>query len=117
MSDARRCAGIIAGDDAARGRRPQSAIIVAVSKHFTADSRPLLLAAATLALIVAGGALHLLGEPIAGDAVWAATVAVMLVPLTWSIARTLAAAGSASTRSRWWRWPVRWRSASTWPAP
>jgi heavy metal translocating P-type ATPase len=61
-----------------------------VRKRFTAESRPFLAAAATLALIVAGGALHLLGAPSAGDAVWAATVAVMLVPLTWSIARTLA---------------------------
>jgi len=45
----------------------------------------------TLTLIVAGGVLHLAGAPAAGDAVWAATVAVMLVPLTISIVRTLAA--------------------------
>ncbi|HJX32671.1 MAG TPA: HAD-IC family P-type ATPase, partial [Solirubrobacterales bacterium] len=50
----------------------------------------MLLAAATLALIVAGAALHLLGLGTAGDAVWAATVVTMLVPLTWSILRTLA---------------------------
>ena len=43
-----------------------------------------------LFLIAVGGALHLAGAPEAGDAVWAATVAVMLVPLTWSIVRTLA---------------------------
>jgi heavy metal translocating P-type ATPase len=43
-----------------------------------------------LFLIALGGLLHLLGAPVAGDAVWAATVAVMLVPLTWSILRTLA---------------------------
>jgi heavy metal translocating P-type ATPase len=61
-----------------------------VRKRFAAGSRPLLLAAATLALIVAGAALHLLGLGTAGDAVWAATVVTMLVPLTWSILRTLA---------------------------
>jgi heavy metal translocating P-type ATPase len=43
-----------------------------------------------LFLIALGGALHLLGAPAAGDLVWAATVAIMLVPLTWSILRTLA---------------------------
>jgi heavy metal translocating P-type ATPase len=53
------------------------------------DARPRLLALATLAALAAGGALHLLGAPGAGDAVWAATVAVMLVPLTWSVVRTL----------------------------
>ncbi|HEX8958940.1 MAG TPA: heavy metal translocating P-type ATPase [Solirubrobacterales bacterium] len=55
-----------------------------------ADTRPRLLAFLTLTLIGAGGALHLLGAPTEGDAVWAATVAVMLVPLTVSIVRTLA---------------------------
>ena len=60
-----------------------------MSKRLTAESRSLLLAAATLALIVAGGVLHLLGATTAGDAVWAATVVTMLVPLTWSIVRTL----------------------------
>jgi heavy metal translocating P-type ATPase len=43
-----------------------------------------------LFLIAAGGALALSGAGAAADAVWAATVAVMLVPLTWSILRTLA---------------------------
>lgn len=56
-----------------------------------AERRTRLLPLLTLALIVAGGALHLGGLPTAGDAVWAATVAIMLVPLTVSIARTLAA--------------------------
>ena len=57
----------------------------------TAESRTRLLPLATLTLIVAGGALHMAGAPTAGDAVWAATVAVMLIPLTVSTARTLAA--------------------------
>jgi heavy metal translocating P-type ATPase len=57
---------------------------------FDADARPRLLALACLLLIALGGALSLLGAGTAGDAVWAATVALMLVPLTWSILRTLA---------------------------
>jgi heavy metal translocating P-type ATPase len=55
------------------------------------ETRTRLLPFATLSLIVAGAALHLAGAPSAADAVWAATVAVMLVPLTISIVRTLAA--------------------------
>ena len=54
-----------------------------------AESRPRLLALVCLVLIALGGALSLLGASAAGDAVWAATVALMLVPLTWSILRTL----------------------------
>jgi heavy metal translocating P-type ATPase len=48
-----------------------------------------LLAAGVLAAIGAGGALHLAGEAQLGDAVWAAATAVVLVPLTWSVARSL----------------------------
>ena len=55
-----------------------------------ADARPRLLALVCLALIALGGALSLLGAGAAGDAVWAATVVLMLAPLTWSILRTLA---------------------------
>jgi heavy metal translocating P-type ATPase len=49
------------------------------------------LAAPGLALggILAGGVLALLVSSAAADAVWAATVAFMLVPLTWSVARSL----------------------------
>ena len=36
-----------------------------------------------------GALLHTLGAAAAGDAVWAGTVAIMLVPLTWSVARAL----------------------------
>ena len=54
-----------------------------------ASGRPLALG--ELAAIVAGGALHLAGRPDAGDAVWAASAAVALVPLTWSVGRALAA--------------------------
>lgn len=61
------------------------------SALLTGEGRTRLLPLATLALIAIGTALHLAGVPAAGDAVWAATVAVMLVPLTVSIVRTLAA--------------------------
>ena len=49
-----------------------------------------LLALGALVAIGAGGLLHLLSQPDAGDAVWAASTAVILIPLTWSVARTLA---------------------------
>ena len=45
----------------------------------------------TLFMIVVGAVLSLAGASAAANAVWAATVAVMLVPLTVSIVRTLAA--------------------------
>ncbi len=61
------------------------------SVPLTAESRVRLLPLVTLVLIVAGGALALAGAATAADAVWAATVATMLAPLTVSIARTLAA--------------------------
>ena len=48
-----------------------------------------LLAVGAGAGIVTGAALHALGSPEAGDAVWAVTVAVTLVPLTWSVVRSL----------------------------
>jgi len=48
-----------------------------------------LLALAALAGLLVGGVLHLLGEVGVADAVWAASTAMMLVPLTWSVARTL----------------------------
>jgi heavy metal translocating P-type ATPase len=48
-----------------------------------------LLAAGVLAAIGFGGLLHLLSEPEAGDAVWATATAVVLVPLAWSVARSL----------------------------
>src|SRR4249920_255960 len=47
------------------------------------------LALAALGSVIAGGVLHLAGRETAGDVLWAATVAVMLVPLTWSVARSL----------------------------
>ena len=48
-----------------------------------------LLALAALAGVLGGGVLRLLGDAGAADAVWAASAASMLVPLTWSVARTL----------------------------
>jgi heavy metal translocating P-type ATPase len=49
-----------------------------------------LLALGALAGIAAGGALQLVSLPTAAESAWAATVTVMLVPLTWSVARALA---------------------------
>ena len=48
-----------------------------------------LLAAGVFAAIGLGGLLHLGGEPRAGDAVWAVATAVVLLPLAWSVARSL----------------------------
>ena len=48
-----------------------------------------LLAAGVLAAIGVGGLLHLLSEPEAGDAIWAVATAVVLVPLAWSVGRSL----------------------------
>lgn len=48
-----------------------------------------LLAAGVLAAIGAGGLLHLASEPQAGDAVWAVATAVVLVPLAWSVGKSL----------------------------
>jgi heavy metal translocating P-type ATPase len=48
-----------------------------------------LLALAALSAVAAGGLLHLVGQPSVGDSLWAASVAVMLIPLTWSVLRTL----------------------------
>jgi heavy metal translocating P-type ATPase len=49
------------------------------------------LALAALAGVLGGGALHLAGRPAAGNVTWATTVAVMLVPLAWSVGRSLIA--------------------------
>jgi heavy metal translocating P-type ATPase len=48
-----------------------------------------LLALAALAAVVVGGALRLAGLDEAGNALWAVSVAVMLVPLGWSVLRSL----------------------------
>jgi P-type E1-E2 ATPase len=48
-----------------------------------------LLALGALAAVVGGGLLHLVGEAAAGDGLWAASVGVMLVPLGWSVLRSL----------------------------
>jgi heavy metal translocating P-type ATPase len=41
--------------------------------------------------LLVGGVLAILGSRAAADAIWAATVAVMLVPLSWSVARAMLA--------------------------
>ena len=47
------------------------------------------LALGALMGVLAGGAMHLAGYPSGGNAAWAVTVGVMLVPLSWSVARSL----------------------------
>ena len=48
-----------------------------------------LLALGVFAAIWVGALLHLLDAPAGGDAVWAASTAVILVPLTWSVVSSL----------------------------
>jgi heavy metal translocating P-type ATPase len=48
-----------------------------------------LLALAALVTVSVGGLLHLVGAEPAGDALWAASLAVMIVPLAWSVLRSL----------------------------
>jgi heavy metal translocating P-type ATPase len=48
------------------------------------------LAFVALGSVVAGAFLHLVDYESFGDALWAATVALMLVPLSWSVLRSLA---------------------------
>ncbi len=48
-----------------------------------------ILAALSLLGIVAGGVFALTGDTDTGNAIWGATIAVMLVPLTWEVARSL----------------------------
>ncbi len=59
--------------------------------QLTGEFRTRLMPVVTLVMIAVGAVLSLAGATAAADAVWAATVAVMLLPLTVSIARTLAA--------------------------
>ena len=47
------------------------------------------LAFVALASVLTGALLHAIGYPTAGDVLWAATVALMLVPLSWSVLRSL----------------------------
>jgi len=49
-----------------------------------------LVAVAALAALTAGGLLYLVGAETAGEAVWAAGIAITLVPLTWSVLKSLA---------------------------
>ncbi|MEO8091122.1 MAG: heavy metal translocating P-type ATPase [bacterium] len=51
---------------------------------------PRVLVGLILLALAAGGALHLFGDGNAGDVVWAMAIAVTLLPLTWSVGRSLA---------------------------
>ncbi len=52
-------------------------------------TEPRVLVGVILGALVAGGLIHLLAPGDAGDIVWAAAIAITLVPLTWSVGRTL----------------------------
>lgn len=54
------------------------------------EQLPRLLTAGSLAALATGGLLHATGHGRAGDLVWATSIAVLLVPLSWSVARSLA---------------------------
>ena len=47
-------------------------------------------AGAALVGVAAGGVLWAVGEPAAADTLWASTTALLLIPLTWSVVRSLA---------------------------
>lgn len=52
-------------------------------------TEPRVLVGVILGALVAGGLLHAFVPGDAGDAVWAAAIAITLVPLTWSVGRSL----------------------------
>ena len=54
------------------------------------EHRARALVAVALSALAAGGALHLLGDRAAGDAVWGATVALLALELTVEVVRTVA---------------------------
>ena len=53
-------------------------------------SEPRVLVGLILPALAVGGVLHILAPGDAGDLVWAAAIAVTLVPLTWSVGRSVA---------------------------
>jgi heavy metal translocating P-type ATPase len=53
-------------------------------------SEPRILSAAILLALAAGGVVHLFAPGRAGDAIWGVAIAVTLVPLTWSVGRSVA---------------------------
>jgi len=58
-------------------------------REFARERGTRVLAVVSLAGILAGGILALTGNSSAANTAWAATIVVMLVPLTWSVARAL----------------------------
>ncbi|HMM49968.1 MAG TPA: hypothetical protein PKE32_10210, partial [Miltoncostaeaceae bacterium] len=53
------------------------------------DRRPLIVPAATLVSLGAGGVATLVGSPAIGDLLWALTAALVLVPLAIEVVRAL----------------------------
>ncbi len=54
------------------------------------ENSTVLTAAAALAGTLAGGACHLLDAPETGDLLWRVTLVASLIPLTWTVLRSLA---------------------------
>jgi len=75
------------------GRRSAPSVHSVTDKRSTLralrDVLPLALSLASALAIACGGVLALTGHGGAGDAVWAASVALILIPLGWSVARSL----------------------------
>jgi heavy metal translocating P-type ATPase len=61
-----------------------------LSRASIQDALPRALPVVAALGIACGAVLHLSGSGEAGDAVWAASIALLLVPLTWSVVRALA---------------------------
>src|SRR4029078_2682988 len=74
-------------------RRPRAGASGRTAEHrqdLVAGMVRRLLAVGCLVVVAAGAILHLAGAPAAGDLVLALGCVVVLVPLTWSVARSLA---------------------------
>ena len=67
----------------------------------------LVLLVVTISGLVVGGLARLAGAGTVSDVAWLATAACGLGYALWSAADSVAAAASAWTSSRCWRWPAR----------
>lgn len=84
-----------AGTDAANGADDQNSGGMATTDHAPGratgtDISATIVAGAALLALLAGIGLNLVGLSSAADAIWVVTTAALLVPLTWSVVRSLA---------------------------
>jgi heavy metal translocating P-type ATPase len=66
-----------------------AALMALISPRFVESIRERGLVIVALTGIVGGAMFHLVGQPQVGDALWAASTGLTLVPLSWSVGRTL----------------------------